>query len=179
MTRGTGRSTIGMVAAIAALLALTACAGDAARGDVASAGGDASPTAEGTEQESADEEAQALAFAECMRDNGFDMPDPGPGQEGLMTALREAMLSLDQSTVEEVFQEAFAACESLLPAFALPDHGQADDETMLALADCLRDQGLDVPDDLFSSGALHDIPRDELMAAMEQCRDVAGFGDER
>jgi hypothetical protein len=170
--------THGTVAAVVALFVLTAC-GDLDDSGVASAGGQANPAAEDAEQESLDEEAQALGFAQCMRDNGFDMDDPGPGQEGLMTALRVAHGEHDQTTVDEVFNEAFAACEDLLPEFATQDHAQPDEEAMLALAECLREEGLDVPDDLYSGGGMHDIDRDELEAALEACRDVVDFGGHR
>lgn len=170
MKRRTRGRAFGSVAACAALLALSACAGAAEGGEVASAGGDANPNAPGAGQDPLDEQAQALAFAECMRDNGVAMPDPGPGQEGLMQALG----GHDQTgTGKEAFEEAFAACQALLPEFATHEDAQPDEEAMLALAACLRDEGLDVPDDLFTGGAMHDVPRDELMAAMEACRDVA------
>lgn len=172
MTRTTvRRRAFGAVVAVAALLALSACGG-ATAGEVASAGGDANPGAEDTEQEALDEEAQALAFVDCMRDNDFDMPDPGPGQEGLMSALQEARGGHDQTTVDEDYQAAFAACEELLPAFATHDDVEPDEEAMLELAECLREEGLDVPDDLFGGGAMHDIDRDELAAAQEACRDL-------
>ena len=166
------RRTLGAMAAVA-LLVLSACGG-AATGEVASAGGEANPSAEDTEQEgSEDEQTQVLAFVDCMRDNDFDMPDPGPGQEGLMNALREARGGHDQqTTVDEDYQAAFAACEELLPAFATHDDAEPDEEAMLELAECLREQGLDVPDDLYSGDAMHDIDDDELAAAMEACRNL-------
>jgi hypothetical protein len=180
MTRTTAqRRTFGAVAAVVALLVLSACGGAASAGDVASAGGETNPAEEDAEQEQVDEQAQALAFAQCMRDNGFDMDDPGPGQEGLMSALQVAHGEHDQTTVDEVFEAAFATCEDLLPEFATQDHAQPDEEAMLALAECLRDEGLDVPDDLYSGGGMHDIDRNELEAALEACRDVVDFGGHR
>jgi hypothetical protein len=168
-------------AAVVALLVLSACGGGDQGDDVASAGGDANPSAEGTEQAPLDEESQALAFARCMRENGVDMPDPGPGQEGFIAALREARGEEGDDharSVNEEYEQAFTACEAFLPEF-VAEHEEAgrDQETMLALAECLRDQGLDVPDDLFgeeSGGGLHDIPADELNTALEACREVAG-----
>jgi hypothetical protein len=161
---------------IATLIAILAAGcGQSSGEDVASAGGD-QPNQ--PSQPAADEQAQVLAFAECMRDNGIDMPDPGPGQQGLMTALQQAgghNLPPDQ---QQAFDQAYTTCQPLLPAFANQGHGAPDDDTMLALAECLREQGLDVPDDLYSGGALHNIPQDELNAAMEACREVAGFGEE-
>jgi len=148
---------------VVALLVLSACGG-AVKGGVAS---------EDTERGSLDEEVQALAFAECMRGNGIDMPDPAPGQEGLSEALHGIEDDYDQATLEQ----AAAACEAFLPQRAHEGgHDAARDEAMLALAECLRDQGLEVPDTLFEGGGLHDVDDDELRAAMEECRDVVAGG---
>ena len=159
-------------AAALGVLILSAC--NPAQGDgVASAGAEAGPTTQGTQQEPLDEEAQALAFAECMRDNGVDMPDPAPGQESLSGAFHGAEAEHDRETIEQ----ALAACEDLLPERAHgPDHG-LDEEATLELAECLRDQGLDVPDNVFEDGSLHGEDEDEVRAAMEACRDEVAGGD--
>jgi hypothetical protein len=162
----------GAVAAVV-LMVLSAC--NAAEGNgVASAGGEATPTAEDAQQEPLDEEAQALAFAECMRDNGVDMPDPEPGQEGLSGAFH----GVEDEHESETIDQALAACQDLLPRRAHGAGHDLDDEAMLELAECLRDQGLDVPDNLFESGALHAEDEDELRAAMEVCRDEVAGGDQ-
>jgi hypothetical protein len=166
------RRSFGAVGA-AILLVLSACSG--AEGDgVASAGGEANPTTEAAEQEPLDEEAQALAFAECMRDNGVDMPDPEPGQEGLSGAFHGVEGEHDPETIDQ----ALTACEDLLPERAHGAGHDLDDETMLELAECLRDRGLDVPDNLFEGGQLHGEDEDELRAAMEVCRDQVAGGDQ-
>jgi hypothetical protein len=153
------RRTFGAAAAVLIALVLSACGG-------------ATEGAEDTA--SSDEDAQALAFAQCMRDNGVDMPDPGPGRRGLIEAFRhEDVQGEDQATVEE----ARAACEDLLPQWDHdPGHQQERDEMMLEIADCLRQRGLDVPDDL--EGLQH-VDDDELRAAMQECRaEVFGGGHE-
>jgi hypothetical protein len=159
---GTLRRPFGAAAAVAALLVLNACGG-AARG-----------TADDTPQGPLDEEVQALAFAECMRGNGVDMPDPAPGQGGLRGALHGIEDNYDPETIEQ----AVAACQDLLPQRAHEGgHDRAREEVELALAECLREQGLDVPDNLFEGGGLHDVQDEELRAAMEECRDVVAGGD--
>ena len=169
---GTLRRAFGV--AVLALVALTACGGAAEGGGVATAGGDANPTAGDTEQGPVDEEVQALAFAECMRGNGVDMPDPAPGQAGLSEALHGAEDNYNRATIEQ----ALAACEEFLPQRAHEGgHDAERTETELALAECLREQGLDVPDNLFEGGGLHDVDDEELRAAMEECRDVVAGGD--
>ncbi|MGH9211253.1 MAG: hypothetical protein ACRD2C_11300 [Acidimicrobiales bacterium] len=154
-----------------ALLALAGCGGSdddgaasaAPDGDVGSASEAASP----------DADAEALVFAECMRSNGVDMPDPAPDQDGFFDAFHSVVGQYDDTTL----QNAIAACEDFFPTYAGAAHG-GDDEAVLALAECLREQGLDVPDNLFEDGALLDIDQDELRPAMEACRDVLSGADQ-
>src|ERR671919_193949 len=96
VTTFTLRRALGV--AVVALLALSACRGAAEGGGVASAGGEVSPGTEVSGQGSLDEEVQALAFAECMRGNGVDMPDPAPGQGGLSEAFHDAEETYDGAT---------------------------------------------------------------------------------
>jgi len=175
MTRTTARRRpFGAVVAVAALLLVLSACGGGAEDGVASAGGDANPTAEDTERGPLDEEVQALAFAECMRGNGVDMPDPAPGQRALSEALHGIEEDYDRATIDE----ALTACENLLPQRAHEGgHDAARDEVELALAECLREQGLEVPDNLFEGGGLHDVDDDELRVAMKECRDVVAGGD--
>jgi hypothetical protein len=141
----------------------------------ACAGSEANRTAGGAQQQRLDEEAQALAFAECMRDNGIDMADPAPGQEGLREALHAAQGNYDRATLEE----ANAECRDLLPQRAhAGGHDAARQEALLDMAECLRDQGVEVPDNLEQQeGLLHNLDDDELRAAMEKCREALTGGD--
>ena len=154
------------VAAVAALLVLSACSG-AGGEQVASAGGETDRPEPAATQDAAplDADAQALVFAECMRDNGVDMPDPGPGQQGLADAFRSVSGNYDRKTL----RRAFSACEGLMPQYAQQDH--ADDDWQLELAECLREQGLEVSDNPFEDAHSGAIDVDEFSAAMEVCRD--------
>jgi hypothetical protein len=152
------RRTAGVAMVVAGLLALSACGATAEEG-VASA---------------REEEVQALAFAECMRGNGVDIRDPAPGQAGLSEALHGLDDDYDRATIDQ----ALAACQDFLPQRAHEGgHDAAREEVELELADCLREQGLEVPDNLFEGGGLHDVEDDELRAAMEQCRDILAGGE--
>lgn len=171
--RSAGRRTATALAMVVAL-ALSACGGEDDGAQVATAGEAATATAGEPSDEASptDEQAQVLAFAACMRDNGVDMPDPEAGQEGMMNAMRDVLGTVDDAT----FQQAMEACRDLLPEFTSGDRPQLDEEAQLALADCLREQGLDVPDDLFSGEGLPDgVTRDDLRPAMEVCRDELGL----
>ncbi|MEO1065140.1 MAG: hypothetical protein AAFZ07_27305 [Actinomycetota bacterium] len=157
----------------AGLLVLAACGGgdsdDSApvievqgAGEVAAGSDDGDDAAAAGGAVATDEE-QALAFAECMRDNGVDFPDPtldadgsvdfgiGPGGGGGGGG------GLDPQ--DDGVQDAFGACQSLLEgASFLPGGGDLTEfeDDLLAFAECLRDQGLDVDDpdlDAFGPGA--------------------------
>lgn len=104
-------------------------------------------TASGTDEE------QALAFAQCMRDNGVDFPDPtvdadgspsfadafGRGQEG----------GFDPTDTS--FRDAMTACSDLMDGLQIgPGSRSVDQEAMsealYSYTQCLRDEGLDVGD---------------------------------
>lgn len=164
------------VLALVATLALAGCGDDAGGGggEIASAAGDGdTASAAPTPSEQATEpDDQGLAFAACMRDEGIDMPDP-TGEDGLRDAFQGVVGSYD----EETFQAAMTACEDLLPTQLAEQRGQTmDEETQLALAECLREQGVDVPDDLFDGGLPEGVDREDLMAAMDQCDHVTDGG---
>lgn len=162
------RRTFG--AAAVALLALSACSSGAEDGGVASAGGEADQ-AENGDAVSLDAEAQALAFAECMRDEGVDLPDPAPGQDGLNEAFQHEDV---QDTDQETIDEARTTCEEFLPQYehgSDPVHEQERQDSALEIAECMREQGFDVSDDLNELQAHGAVEDDELRTAMEECRD--------
>jgi hypothetical protein len=174
MTQKTVWRRAGATVAAAAVLILAAC-GDSGGDGVASAGGEQNPAnpAETATAVPQDPDAQALAFAGCMRDNGVDMPDPGPGQEGMNQAWQAIAGNYDQATLDQ----AVAACQDLIPQYpGQEDHGS--DEWQLALAECLREQGLDVSDNVFDDLHSGQIDQDELAAAMEACRNVISGADQ-
>ena len=155
---------------VAGLLVLAACGGgdgddsapiiEVQGGETAAAADGGTDAVAGAVAGATDEE-QALAFAECMRDNGVDFPDPtldadgsvdfgvGPGAGGAG--------GFDPQG--DGVQEAFAECQSALEgASFLPGDGDLTEleDDLLAFAECLRDQGLDVDDpdlDSFGPGA--------------------------
>lgn len=110
-----------------------------------------------------DEEEQALAFAACMRDEGIDWPDPTVDADGSIDLLGglqpgaggAARLFSDQDSLED----GFAVCGSIVEgASFLPEGGpglnEEQQDQLLEVAECLREQGLDVDDpDLSALGA--------------------------
>lgn len=154
-------------AALAALTLAAACSEEPAD-EVASAGGTASE--EATEGEASQEQG-LQDFAECMREQGIDFPDPDPdgGFEGA-EELREIME--DEPEAVEACQEHLASGEADL----------SDPEVQAALlefAQCMRDNGVEgMPDpgeDGFGPTLLEEGQADpEWDAAMEACQDVLG-----
>ena len=159
--------------AVAAAMLAAACGGSSgASPDVATLEEGAAPSPDAKDSAPLDEDDQALVFAECMRDNGVDMPDPGPGRQGLIDALNSAGADHDSETM----RQAISDCQDELPQYAQEEeHTQ---EGMLDFAECLREQGLDVSDNPFSDVHSGEIDQRDFVAAMEVCREELIGGDQ-
>jgi hypothetical protein len=136
-------------------------------------GGDTAPTATdgagsavaGAGASGGTDEEKALAFAKCMRDNGVDFPDPtvaadgsvsfglgagGAGAGGAGGGNRGGGLRGNPE-----FRAAQEACSDLLAgASFLPSRDEIDgfQDQLLEVAQCLRDEGIEVDDPNFSAG---------------------------
>ena len=151
------------VSALAVLgLLLTACGGgagseDGTADDVASldSGAPTDDTTDGSTESSApvDPDEAFLAYTECMREEGIDLPDPQVAGEDRMVMAAPAE---DLDMTSEEFEAAQAACEPLLQEamgnFEVDPEMEAEArEEMLAFAECMREHGIDMPDPEFSS----------------------------
>ena len=106
---------------------------------------DAADTANAAGAVGASDEEQALAFAQCMRDNGVNLADPTVGADGSVNLTPPD----DPGVSDDEAQAAFDTCSDLLDgASFLPDDDQRSEieDQLLAVAQCFRDQGLDVDD---------------------------------
>jgi hypothetical protein len=182
--------------AIAVLLA--ACSGPAAGTDDGVASIDDS-TVTTTAEPTDDPEAAAIAFTECMRENGVEMEDPtvdadGNVQPGAPTDLPETEdgenVQIGPGALGEDLQAAFEECGDLLGGTTFgftPDDQTELQDQLLALAQCLRDQGLDVADPDLSTppgggpqegGPFGiDFQDPAVQAAMDQCEEfMPNFG---
>jgi hypothetical protein len=136
-------------------LVLSACSSGDDSGiaslDTPGSGPSASPGSGATAEE------QALAFAQCMRDNGVDFPDPTVNADGVPTF--EGAFAMTQGggmdPSDTTFRDAQQACGSLMEGIAFGGGpggpgGRFDpsemEDAMLPYTECLRDQGLDVGD---------------------------------
>jgi hypothetical protein len=160
--------------ALSVIFMLGGC-GEQSQGDgVASAGGatSAAPSAEAPAANLSDED-RGRRLAQCMRDNGVDVPDPDPSG-----GFGGAMKNIDRNS--PVFQKAMDACRQWLPGGG--DLSKLDPETLDQLrvfTQCLRDNGLDVPDPdpnapglgLGGAGTTIDRNSPVFQQAMTACRD--------
>nr|AFI57014.1 QmnJ [Amycolatopsis orientalis] len=118
----------GGVPVVVLLFALTACSGNEP----------AQPQQGNTAQDS------LLQYAQCMRDNGVQLADPQPDNPGAMYQ------GVDKDSA--AFVAANKTCGHFLDGVVQERQNQdsgdqaQQDEEMLALAKCLREKGIDVPD---------------------------------
>lgn len=187
-----------VVAAVSGLL-LAGCGGSDSP-SVASIDGGAGTTADGESSDApTDPEEAILAFSDCMRENGVDLPDPdfqGPGQnQGDDDDDGGPQFGpgggIDQNDPD--FQKAMEACQPLLANIQGrfdPDQQEQFQDAALEYAQCMRDEGYDVPDPEFGQGpgpgggggvfqqAPDGVDPDDpdYQAAQETCQEQA-FGD--
>lgn len=178
--------------ALLAIATLAACSGAAANpsGVASLAGESPDPGASAAPEASVDPEEAALAFAQCMREHGVDMPDPQVGSNGEMTF----SIGVGPGNADmEKMQAAQEACQDLMPrSMGEPRELTAEQkDAMLGFAQCMRDHGIDLPDPEFENsgmvrigggpgsnggeGPAFDPRSDEFQAAAEECR--AQYGD--
>lgn len=184
-----------MVVLVVALgLMAAACSGSAESG-VASLEGSTTTTAAASTE--IDTEQALFAFAACMRDNGIDIEDPtvdadgnvdfgairGPGPQG-------AEGEVDREALRAAREECSQFLEDAALGFRERDSTEFQD-TLYEFAQCMRDNGVDMPDPDLSSfgpgarepgqggGPFGDLDRDDpaFQAAFESCEEIlAGFG---
>ena len=162
--------------------ALAACGGDdgGSGSELPDAAGASSESA-GADSGAADADISAedarLKFAECMRENGIDVPDPGPNGE---------MMVSPQGVSQEQVEAAHEACQEWLDV-AMPEDGEGpqmseeEKQALLDMAQCMRDRGYDFPDPEFDGGRVTQRlqgvdPEDPAVQSdMEECREESGM----
>lgn len=191
ITRLTGAATLALV--------LAACGGGGGDDDgVASLDGGATTTTEGRgggggSVDDADFRDALLEYAECMRDQGVDMPDPEIGEDGSVAIVGGGGDGPPSAAEQEEFEAADAECrdimegvEGSLPEPTPEEQAEIRDQA-LAFAECMREQGIDFPDPQFGEGGRVTMgfgadagidPSDpEFQEAQEACSEGSGgFG---
>lgn len=110
---------------------------------------------EGGEASAGEQEEAQLEFAECMRSHGVDMPDPQPGQAGVVMGVTKTpggkTTGIDPD--DPTTKKALSACEDKLGDLGeemSPEQEEEFKEQALAFAQCMREHGVDMPDPEFS-----------------------------
>src|SRR5215468_3253808 len=116
MRTRTVAAAVALGTTVLALAGAAACGRSPASNGIASAGGTRSATPHPTA--SVDQEEQARAFAQCMRDHGVDMPDPQTvdGGSGGGGGLRITVSGGPNSNIDA----ATEACKDKLPNGGTP-----------------------------------------------------------
>ena len=183
------RTTV--LTALSLLLLLAACTATTGVATIDGPdGASATPTAS---PGSDDPEEAMLAFSDCMREHGIDMPDAivrrvdGSGGGGVREEFRDEAAPADPGfdPNSEEFQAAEAECRHHLDSLGALEPGDGpeltpeQEEAFLAFTECMREHGIDMPD--FGTGGAVRIgsgeepgfdPRsEEFQAADEACRE--------
>ncbi|MFB7212404.1 hypothetical protein [Streptomyces sp. NPDC056255] len=131
--------------AAAVVLSATACSGDggseggSGSGSATKSGGSASGTKK-------TDEDQALEHRKCLREQGLDVPEPKPGEDGRGMTIKGGGKS------KETMEKAFKACQDKAAGGGIKEITQAQKDKMLAFARCMRKNGIDMPDPKFDGG---------------------------
>ena len=163
--RWRSRTPVALVGVVTLTLVLAACGGGGSEkaSGVASLGGNASTTTTAPKS-SADTRQLWLDAAACMRKNGVDFPDPTFDANGRPQFDRSGQTGQGNGGPGSVFrnddpktQAARKACQSefdkIRSSFPAPSPAEAAQrkQQILALAACMREQGIDFPDPTFDA----------------------------
>jgi len=165
---------------VLALLA-GACSNDGGTEEVASIESNAIDASQQAESDpAADTEEAMLAFTQCLRDQGLDVDDPTMDADGNMQLAPISFTSVvpEGDTEPEIpdFESLVAPCEVLLEGIVTTAGSGPPaemEDAFLAYAQCMRANGVDMPDPDLSSGGAIDLGGgmgDDFEAADKVCR---------
>lgn len=160
-SRGSAGRFLSLFAGIAALvLLLAACGGSSTASDGVARLDETTSSAADSESDGdeVDEEEALLAFAQCMREEGVDWPDPTVGDNGNLGfggALRDGDIDFRSPEVTEAREQCSEGLEGVtFGRGRLDEEGQTQtQDALVEFTECLRDEGLDVGDIDFGGGA--------------------------
>ncbi|MFC4114056.1 hypothetical protein [Nonomuraea zeae] len=154
-----------VTAPFALTLVLTGCgSGDGGGSDVASVNGGTGDKTAASAQPGTDSQEKALKFAQCMRENGADMPDPDAGGKMAMTF----------DAPQEKVQAAQEACRQYAPSGGQEIRNDPQmAENLRKLAQCMRDNGVESYPD--PEGSMMRLSKEagedpDFKAAEEKCQ---------
>jgi hypothetical protein len=149
---------------------LSACGGGAKDDGVASGGGTATSAAPAAPNAQVNPRDAQLKFAQCMRQNGVNMPDPQPGQPARIPDANGDQAKLEAATkkCQPLLQQGGGQINPSDPKFR---------DALVKFAKCMRQHGVDMPDPgpdgrmQIPSGA-----QAKLQAAQQQCNQLLPGG---
>jgi hypothetical protein len=159
-------------------LALAGCGAAPADDGIASAGGGGSGTTSGagakpSASATVDRQEAQLKFAQCMREHGVDMPDPGPDGRVRIVGKKG-----DEATM----QKAMQACQHFMKD-AVGDKLGGDDpearDRMVKFAQCMREHGIDIADPAPGQGIQVKLKPGQEKAMEEAQKDCEEFAPGR
>ncbi|MET9092909.1 hypothetical protein ABZX72_12520 [Streptomyces cyaneofuscatus] len=124
------------------VLSATACSGDG--------GGTKSDGSSSGSKKT--EEDQALEHRKCLREQGLDIPEPKPGENGMGVTIDGGSKS------QKEMEKAFKACQDKAVGGGPKELTQAEKDKMVAFARCMRKNGFDMPDPKFDGGMAQAMP---------------------
>jgi hypothetical protein len=178
----------GLLLALFVVALVAACTATAAGPGVATLESQA-PGAVASASPSLSPEDALLAYAECMREHGIDMPDPTyeEGEDGSVSIGIGGGPGTGSEIDKEEFVAAETACRHFMTGVMPAGRGEMspeDEEKLLAFARCMREHGIDMPDPNANGGMIFEAgpgeggkagidPTDpEFQAAQEACGDL-------
>jgi hypothetical protein len=165
-------------------LVAAACSDSGGSSKVASIDTGSADASEQLESDSIEQtETAMLAFTQCLRDQGIDVDDPTMDADGNMQLPPISFTSVVEGTDPEApmpdIDAIIAPCEEHLAGIvttAGPGDMTDAEDMFLAYAECMRSNGVDMPDPDFSSnGGVIDLGSDggdgaTFEAADKECR---------
>ncbi|MFJ2931278.1 hypothetical protein ACIO8G_00760 [Streptomyces sp. NPDC087219] len=156
---------------LAAALTLLATACSGSDSDSAGSGSGKDGGSVSDEGKKAD---QAFEHRKCLREQGLDVPEPKPGEQGVGLTIGGDGMS------KEKMEKAFKACQDKAGGAGFgKEPTQADKDKALAYAKCMRQNGFNMPDPKFDGGAQAAMPipqgaeKQKFDKAAKACESVA------
>jgi len=159
------RTTLLTSLILALALVAAACSDSGDSAEIASLEADSANTSDDDSAADVDpvaeSEAAMLAFTQCLRDQGIDVDDPTMDADGNMQLppinieMPDVVADPDKLPDMSEFEDMIAPCEEhlegVVSTFSSADTTEIED-MLLAYAECMRENGVDMPDPDFSSG---------------------------
>jgi len=159
------RTTLLTSLILALALVAAACSDSGDTAEIASLEADSANTSDDDSAADVDpvaeSEAAMLAFTQCLRDQGIDVDDPTMDADGNMQLppinieMPDVVADPDELPDMSEFEDMIAPCEEhlegVVSTFSSADTTEIED-MLLAYAECMRENGVDMPDPDFSSG---------------------------